>query len=57
MDNDEKILKDIPVLKVAYNLCDFGVNVHNFIFIRKLEKFLVNLPNIAKKEKESFFLI
>lgn len=49
-----EIIKDIPVLKVAYNLCKFGVGIHNFIFIRKLQKFLVNLPNISEKEKEAF---
>lgn len=50
-----EILKDIPVLRVAYNLCNFGKGIHDFIFIRKLQKFLINLPNVTEKEKEAFF--
>lgn len=49
------ILKDIPVLRVAYNLCNFGKGIHDFIFIRKLQKFLINLPNVTEEEKEAFF--
>lgn len=50
-----EILKDIPVLRVGYNLCNFGKGIHDFIFIRKLQKFFINLPNVTEEEKEAFF--
>lgn len=49
-----EIIKDIPVLRVAYNLYNFGNGIYDFFFIKKLQKFLINLPNVSDKEKDYF---
>lgn len=51
---DEGILKDIPLLGSLVKLYKTGENVREYLFSRKVEKFLRNLSKVSDEEVKCF---
>lgn len=51
---DEGLLKDIPLLGSLVKMYKSGINVKEFLFSKKVEKFLKNLSGVSEEEVNSF---
>ncbi|MEG4323220.1 MULTISPECIES: hypothetical protein [unclassified Microcoleus] len=51
---NEGVLREIPVVNSIYNLAKATVVISQGLFIKKLIRFLVELPNVSYEKRQSF---
>jgi len=47
--------KDIPIIGTLVKLSEFGLNISDYMFIKKLQKFCSQLSKESDEQRESFF--